>query len=155
MSYLALKSLHLFGVILFMGNIIVTGWWKFMADRTREPKVVAFAQRQVTLTDWVFTVGGIVVLYAAGEMMARVHLGDSWSIPWVVWGRSLFFASGVIWLVVLIPVQIKQARMAEGFADGSPIPEAYWRLSRLWNIWGGIAVLLPLGNLYWMVFKPL
>ena len=29
-----------------------------MADRTRDPKIIAFAQRQVTLTDWVFTFGG-------------------------------------------------------------------------------------------------
>lgn len=49
--YLLIKSLHLLGVILFVGNIIVTGWWKVMADRTGNPAIIAFAQRQVTLTD--------------------------------------------------------------------------------------------------------
>jgi len=44
--------------------------------------------------------------------------------------------------------------MPRGFADGSPIPDAYRRLGRRSNIWGTIAVLLPLGNLYWMVLKP-
>lgn len=62
-SYLTLKSLHLAGVAIFLGNIVVTGWWKAMADRTRDARIIAFAQRQVTLTDWVFT--------AEGEIPAR------------------------------------------------------------------------------------
>ncbi len=40
-AYLLLKTLHLLGVILFLGNIIVTGWWKAMADRTRDPMIIA------------------------------------------------------------------------------------------------------------------
>ncbi|NBX00290.1 MAG: DUF2269 family protein, partial [Methylophilaceae bacterium] len=57
-TYLLLKSLHILGIILLMGNIIVTAWWKFMADKTKDPSVIAFAQRQVTLTDFVFTAPG-------------------------------------------------------------------------------------------------
>ena len=53
-SYLFLKSLHLFGVIIFLGNIIITGWWKTMAGRTRNPVIVGFAQRQAFLADRVF-----------------------------------------------------------------------------------------------------
>ena len=34
--YLWLKVVHIFGVVLFLGNIIVTGWWKNMADRTKK-----------------------------------------------------------------------------------------------------------------------
>ena len=62
-SYLWLKTIHLLGVVLFLGNIIITGWWKFMADKTKNPQVIAFAQRQVTLTDFVFTAGGAAILF--------------------------------------------------------------------------------------------
>lgn len=116
-TYLALKSLHILGVVLFVGNIVVTAWWKVQADRTRHPAIVAFAQRQVTLTDWIF-------------------------------------ASGLLWVAILIPVQIKQARLARGFAANGPIPDEYWRLNRVW-LWVGIlATVLPAANLYFMVFKP-
>jgi len=27
-AYLWLKTLHVLGAVLFLGNIIVTGWWK-------------------------------------------------------------------------------------------------------------------------------
>ena len=34
MSYDAFKVIHLLGVVLFLGNIIVTALWKMLADRT-------------------------------------------------------------------------------------------------------------------------
>ncbi|MDD5033683.1 MAG: DUF2269 domain-containing protein [Methylococcaceae bacterium] len=153
-SYLLLKSLHILGAVLFLGNIIVTGWWKFMADRTRNPVVIAFAQRQVTLTDFVFTAGGAGLILATGIGNAILHQMDYWQIPWLAWGMSLFILSGLIWVAILIPIQIKQASMARDFAEGGPIPEEYWRLGRLWIIYGILATVLPLLNIYWMVYKP-
>lgn len=153
-SYLLLKSIHILGAILFLGNIIITGWWKFMADRTRDPRVIAFAQRQVTLTDFVFTAGGAALVLGAGLGNAVLHGMDYLSIRWMAWGLGLFTASGVIWVTILIPIQIKQARMARQFANQDAVPEDYWRLCRLWNIFGTLATVLPLINLYWMVYKP-
>jgi uncharacterized membrane protein len=66
----------------------------------------------------------------------------------------LFIASGIIWIAVLIPTQIKQSRLARDFANSEQIPDEYWKLSKRWNIFGAIAVVLPLINIYWMVFKP-
>ncbi len=153
-SYLFLKSLHIIGVILFLGNIIITGWWKFMADRTRDPRVIAFAQRQVTLTDFVFTAGGAALVLGAGLGNAVLHGMSFLAIRWLAWGLGLFIASGVIWVTILIPIQIKQAHMARQFADKDAVPEGYWRLCRLWNIFGILATILSLINIYWMVYKP-
>ncbi|MDO8988034.1 MAG: DUF2269 domain-containing protein [Sideroxyarcus sp.] len=154
MSYELLKSIHIFGAILLLGNITVTAWWKGMANRTRNPLIISFAQRQVTLTDYLFTLPGAVLIVASGDFIAYVLMTDSWSIRWLTWGRVLFMASGLIWLFILIPVQIKQARLARDFAADTEIPAAYWRLNRYWYVCGIVAVLLPVGNLYWMVFKP-
>ena len=154
-TYSLLKSIHILGVILLMGNIIVTAWWKVMADRTKNPSVIAFAQRQVTLTDFVFTAPGALLAVMAGDAMAYGFMPNSWNIQWLTWGRGLFIASGIIWLTVLIPTQIKQARMAQSFANTQVIPDEYWRLSKRWQIFGAIAVLLPMANIYWMVFKPI
>jgi uncharacterized membrane protein len=53
--YLAFKIIHLLGVVLFLGNIIVTAVWKTLADQTREPRTIAYAQRLVSVTDWMVT----------------------------------------------------------------------------------------------------
>lgn len=153
-AYLIWKALHLVGVIVLLGNIIVTAWWKIMADRTKNPSVIAFAQRQVTLTDFVFTAPAALLIIVAGDAMAYGFMSNTWSIRWLIWGRGLFFAAGIIWLTVLIPTQIRQARLARTFDDSRPVPEEYWRLSSRWRLFGALAVVLPLLNIYWMVFKP-
>ncbi len=154
MSYLTFKSIHLFGAILFMGNIIITGYWKTLADRAGDPRIIAFAQKLVTQTDWIFTAGGVVLIMVGAYGMAYAGGLDLRGENWLLWGQGLFIASGVIWAAILIPVQLKQARLARGFEDGSPVPEEYWRLNRHWYIWGVLATIVPLANLYWMVFKP-
>ena len=154
MRYELLKAVHIFGLFLFMGNIIVTGFWKAMADRTGAAPIVAFAQRMVTLTDWLFTAGGGVLVLAGGFGMAYVGGLDLQGDAWLVWGQVMFAASGLIWMAVLIPIQVKQARLAHGFAAGGTISPAYWGLNRRWYFWGVIAIIVPLANLYFMIFKP-
>jgi uncharacterized membrane protein len=139
LSYLGFKVIHLLGVVLFLGNIIVTGVWKMMADRTREPSTIAYAQRLVTITDWVFTPGGIVFILIGAYGMVAVGGLDPFGATWLIWGQGLFIASGVIWVLILIPTQVAQARMARAFAHGSSIPAHYWQLGRRWMIWGTIA----------------
>lgn len=152
-DYQTLKIFHLLGVILFIGNIIITGWWKVMADRTGDLAIVAFAQRQVTLTDWVFTFGGVLIVALCGYGMAA-HMGEgAFELTWIRWGYGLFIASGIVWVTILLPLQIMQARMARRFVDEGEIPARYWKLARRWLFWGIVATILPLANLYWMVMK--
>jgi len=154
LSYTSFKIIHMLGIVLFLGNIIVTGVWKAFADRTRNAEVIAFAQRLVTLTDWAFTFGGAVLILVGGYGMASAAGYDLRSTSWLVWAQAAFLASGLIWVAILIPVQIRQARLAEGFENGGAIPPLYWRLNRRWYFWGVLATLILLTNLYVMVAKP-
>jgi uncharacterized membrane protein len=153
MSYDAFKLVHLLGVVLFLGNIIITAVWKSFADGTRDPRIIAYAQRLVTVTDWMFTAGGVVLILIGAYGMAAVGKLDL-GMRWLVWGQALFVLSAVIWVTRLLPIQRAQARLARSFAQGGPIPEMYWRYARSWMVWGILATILPLVTLYFMVFKP-
>ena len=147
--------LHVLGVVLFLGNIVVTALWKQLGDRTRSPQVVAHAQRLVNVTDAVFTLPGVVLILVSGHVLAADRYGGVFGGPaWLVWGWSLFLASGVIWVAVLLPVQVAQARLARGFRDGGEIPQRYWRLATVWAVAGTVATVLPLVNLYLMTARP-
>ena len=152
-NYQLLKSLHLLGVAIFLGNIIVTALWKVLADRTGSPSIVAYAQRLVTITDFAFTAVGAILIVVTGNMMATQFVGVG-QVLWLSWGWGLFIASGLIWVFILIPVQFKQAKLAKVFSTAEKVPENYWALSKYWGIFGIIATILPLVNLYFMVFKP-
>jgi uncharacterized membrane protein len=87
-TYTTIKLVHIAGAVLLLGNIIVTAWWKVMADRTDNPSIIAFAQRQVTLTDFAFTAVGVILLVVAGDTLAYSYYEDSWSIRWIWWAAS-------------------------------------------------------------------
>lgn len=152
--YLFLKLLHIFGVIIFLGNIIVTAFWKIFADITQDWRILAFSQRLVTYTDFCFTAVGALMLLISGHFLAQFY-HDYEHIRWIVWGAGFFIASAIIWIVVLLPLQYKQHKMANTFKITESIPPKYWTYETLWGIFGTIAIILVLVSLYFMVFKPL
>lgn len=145
-----LKTLHLFGVCLFIGNIIVSGVWKSMANRVDDLAGGRFAIRLVNITDVVFTGLGATLVLAAGHAMAGKHGGIA-ANPWIWWSYAAFGVSGFLWVAVLLPIQIRQARLL-GSAT-STIPAEYKRLSRIWSVVGVVATLVALPPLYWMVAR--
>jgi uncharacterized membrane protein len=153
MAYDVYKVLHLLGVVLLLGNVTVTSIWKLYADRSRDPRIIAFAQRLVTVTDWFFTLWGILLLLIGGYGAAWEAGMDPFGDEWLIWSEIQFVLAGMIWLFILIPIQTRQARQARAFAKGGPIPEAYWRNSRLWLIWGLVATVPLLGAVWTMVAK--
>lgn len=153
MSYALFKFLHLLGTVLLVGNVTATAVWKVFADRTRQAPTVAFAQRLVTYTDGSLTGGGIVLMIVGGYGLVVVPGMSLTAMPWLLWGQVLFVVSGAIWLFMLVPNQSAQSRMTASFAEGGAIPEAYWRLSRHWIVWGIVATVPMLAALYLMVMK--
>ena len=153
-SYLAIKSLHIIGVVLFYGNILVSSWWKGMAARNGNPRVVAFAHQQLFATDIVFTTLGAVLLLITGVGNAHMHDMIPLDSAWMSWGLWLFIVSGVIWGGLMLPIQIKQAQIIKRFDLNAPVPQEFWRLERWWTWIGAFAKLLPLTIIVIMVFKP-
>ena len=57
-----------------------------MADRTKDKQIIAFAQRQVTITDYLFTFGGVLLILVTGIGNAVIHEMDFLAIKWLAWG---------------------------------------------------------------------
>lgn len=153
MSHGTWIALHVLGVVIFLGNLIVTAVWKSLADQTRDQSVIAYAQRLVTITDCAFTASGAALITVSWLVLA-----DDWGgiagPTWITVGFSLFAAAGIIWLAVLVPTQLQQARLARQFAAAEAIPHRYWQLARRWYVFGSIATLLPLATIFVMALKP-
>ena len=107
------RFLHITGVVMLMGNITVTAIWKFFADRDGRAEVLGFAQKLVTYTDWAMTVWGVVLTMAVA-MAWRCCRGADLTSGWLLWGQILFVVAGLIWLLRIVPLQIRQARAAQG-----------------------------------------
>ncbi|WP_022721216.1 DUF2269 family protein [Rhodopseudomonas sp. B29] len=147
------KFIHIVGVVVLVGNVTITAFWKAFSDLTRDPKIIAHAQRGVTVTDFIFTMLGIALIIIGGYGMALIKDLPLFSAFWLVAGQALFIVSGIMWLGVLVPLQIRQARMARGFAQGGDIPEQYRRDGRVWLVVGIIATVPLVAAVFVMVFK--
>ena len=148
MAYEIAKFLHLTGVVMLMGNITVTAIWKYFADRTGQPEVLSFAQKLVTYTDWSMTLWGAVLIMGGGYFMVFFA---QWPLTlyWLLASQLLFLVAGLIWLFLLVPIQVRQARLARSFA-GSDVGDEYRKLSRQWLMWGLISTL-PLLAATWLM----
>lgn len=153
-SYDFCKFLHITGIIMLMGNITATAIWKLFADRTGDARIIGFAQKLVTYTDWSLTFWGIILTIGGGYGAVFVGHIDPSGPGWLLWSQGLFLVAGMIWLGLLVPIQIRQARAAKGFAGGGVVPEAYRRDSRRWIIWGLVATVPLVAATWLMVAKP-
>jgi uncharacterized membrane protein len=154
MAYDIMKFLHILGAVILVGNVTITAFWKVFADRTGDARIVAFGQYLVTLTDWIFTLSGIVLTIVGGYGMAFARDFHIFEDLWLILGQLFFVVSGLIWLIVLVPIQIRQAKQARAFASSGSVPKAYWRDARAWLIWGVIATVPLVAAIYVMVAKP-
>jgi uncharacterized membrane protein len=155
MVYLLLKLLHIIAVILFLGNII-TGWfWKFHADRTTDPRIIAHAFEGIIRSDRWFTIPGVIVITLAGIGTAVVGQYPLLRTGWILWSIILFAISGMIFSWKVAPLQARIAEMARAASDSNQMNwDLYRSTSRAWEIWGFVALLLPVAAVALMVIKP-
>ena len=144
-----IKVIHLLCACLFLGNVIVSGVWAALAERTGSYEIIKFSNRLVLLTDVLFTASGALGLVITGHLMADRYGGDT-AHGWITWSYALFGLSGLIWVFVLVPIQLRQRSLLARF---DYITADHMRLSRLWQIAGAVATLLPLPIVYLMVTK--
>lgn len=152
--YAIFKTIHIVGVVVLLGNVTITAYWKVLADRTNDTRLIAHAQHGVTVADWIFTLAGIVLVLVGGYGAAAIAGLSPVSTNWLIVGQLLFAVSGFIWLVVLIPIQIRQARLVRKLSPGDLLPVQYRRDSRSWLIWGIAATVPLIAAIYVMAAKP-
>jgi len=131
-SFVVCKTLHVVGVVALVGNVTATSIWKVFSDRTENVHVIAPAQRLVTITNWPLTVAGIVLIMVGGFGSALAAGVSSLATSWLCIAELLFVLAGVIRLAVLVPIEMRQARIARGFAVSESVAEKYRRDARRW-----------------------
>lgn len=150
-AYLLLKLVHIFAVILFLGNIITGLFWMRMADKTNDLSVISFTMKGIIKLDRWFTIPGVIVI-TAGGILAAIRGGyPLLRTGWIFWSIVMFTLSGIIFSWKLVPLQKKifhLTRNKENFDK-----HLYQSGLKEWDLWGLIAVLTPVAAMIMMVLK--
>lgn len=146
--------LHIFGAILLVGNIVTAAFWKVRADLEGKPEVMHSAAKGVMKADYFFTLPGLVLVVGSGVAMAAASSYVLTKINWLTLSILLFAVTGLVWGLILLPLQRRMIRGSEEAVRTGVVPAAYHRASRQWAVFGTLATLLPVIILYLMVAKP-
>jgi len=151
--YALLKLIHVFAVIIFMGNIITGLFWMRLANKTNNLSIISFTMKGIIRSDRLFTIPGVIIITAAGFSAAIQGGLPLLRTGWIFWSIVLFTLSGLIFSVRVAPLQrqilrITESKSAEKFNDNT-----YRQYLLQWEIWGLMALLTPLAALIMMVLK--
>jgi len=153
--YLAMKTLHVLAVVLFLGNIITGLFWKAHGDRTADPRIITHTLEGIIRSDRWFTIPGVVLIIGFGVAAAIIGRLPILGTGWIWQSIALFAVSGLAFMLQVAPLQRRLQKLASvGVGGGAWDQAAYRRLSRRWEFWGVVAILTPLAALVLMVYKP-
>ena len=151
--YLILKLIHVFAVIIFMGNIITGLFWMRQADKTRDYSIISYTMKGIITSDKWFTIPGVLIITAAGFSAAIQGGLPLLRTGWIFWSIVMFSVSGIIFSVKLAPLQKKILHIAQNKAAKELSDRVYRNHLQQWEAWGLLAVITPLAALVMMVLK--
>jgi uncharacterized membrane protein len=152
--FLWFKLIHIVAVIVFLGNITLGIFWKAIADKSHDPRIIAHTLRGIILADRWFTIPAIFVLVAGGVATAIAEQIPILATGWILWAIILFVISGLAFAPVARLQRDLEAAASEGERSGIFDTARYDRISAQWNLWGMVALLAPVGAVALMVLKP-
>jgi uncharacterized membrane protein len=148
--YSILKLIHVFAVIIFVGNITVGFFWKMYAEKTKDAKTIAFTFNGIIKADRIFTMPSVAVLLIFGLGAAGGNY-NIFSTGWIFWSLILFIISGAVFMARVVPLQKKIYALASDTAKFNW--DEYKKLAGQWNLWGTIALIAPVIAVVLMVVK--
>jgi uncharacterized membrane protein len=145
--------LHVIGAAVLLGTGAGIAFFMMMANRTRDPALIAHTAGVVVIADYVFTASAVVLQPITGYLLA-MRLGWALSEGWLAASLCLYLVTGLCWL----PVVWMQTRMRdiarEAARLGVPLRLEYHALYRRWFVLGIPAFLAVLAIAWLMIARP-
>ncbi len=154
MDYSYLKLIHVFAVILFLGNIITGLFWMRIAVKTRDVKIINFTMKGIRDGDRYFTIPGVIIITAFGVFAAIAGHYSILHTGWILWSIIMFSLSGLAFGFKLVPLQKKIYHLSLEKESSTNFDwKVFNKLYKEWNIWGLVALLTPLAAFIMMTLK--
>ena len=147
-----LKSLHIFGVVVFLGTGAGSAWYKLRASRSNDTRVIAWCDAEVVFADWLFTVPSAVIVPATGLLLVYFYRLP-FTTPWVWQGIAGYVIAGVTWLPAAF-LQVRMRRLSARARDeGTELPPRWRTMQRAWALLGIPSFSATITVLWMMVSK--
>lgn len=138
---------------MILGTGAGIAFFMLVAHLTRDVPFIARTAGVVVLADLVFTATAVLLQPVTGYLLLR-ETGGSLFEPWVLVSLGLYAVAGAFWLpVVWMQRRMRDLAVAAATA-GVPLPATYYRLFRLWFVFGFPGFGSVLLIVWLMIAKP-
>jgi uncharacterized membrane protein len=152
-AFLLIKTLHIIGATVLFGTGAGIAFFMLMANRTKDPALIAHVAGTVVVADLLFTASAVVVQPLTGLALAGFE-GRPLTHGWIGLSLILYLVTGAFWLPVVF-IQLRMRDLARtAAAQSAALPALYHRLYRVWFAFGFPAFAAVLGIIWLMVAKP-
>lgn len=152
-AYTLLKLAHVIGATVLLGTGGGIAFFMLMAHRTRDPALIAHTAGIVVIADTLFTASAVIVQPLTGGALAEMTATPVFS-GWVGLSLVLYLFIGAFWLPV-VWIQLRMRNLARAAArDRQPLPPAYFRLFRVWFVFGIPAFGALVVIIWLMIARP-
>lgn len=148
-----LRLAHVIGATVLFGTGAGIAFFMVMANRTRDPRLIAHVASTVVIADTLFTATAVVIQPVTGYFLAR-NAGWPLSEGWIALSLVLYVVTGLFWLpVVYIQIRLRDLARQSDTAQ-LPLPKKYHDLYSVWFAFGFPAFISVLGIFWLMLTKP-
>lgn len=151
----ALLFFHILGVVLLLGNVLISIFWKFKSDSTKDLKIIAHTHKEIRRADRIFSHIGIILILITGLGLWHVDKIKISQTRWPLWELILFVIATILWGAVIVPTEKKLTSLSEKSLTEGNVDPALIRLSKKWYNTATIFVALIVIILILMVYRPL
>jgi uncharacterized membrane protein len=153
MSADLLRLAHVIGAAVLFGTGAGIAFFMVMANRIRNPALIAHVAGTVVIADALFTATAAIVQPVTGWLLARA---TGWPLTegWIALSLALYVLTGIFWLPV-VWIQLRLRNIARACAAANqPLTPEYDRLYRTWFACGFPSFFAVLGILWLMLTRP-
>ena len=151
--YLFVKVIHILSSTILFGTGMGIAFFMFSSYFTKKVHEKLYAARMTVIADYLFTLPAVFIQPATGIWLVW-YGGFNWLDFWLVATYLIFVVAGICWIpVVWIQIQLK-TMLVSSVANGTDLPERYFRLFRWWFLLGWPAFIGLVYVFFLMVMKP-
>lgn len=144
------KFLHLAGVVVFLGNVILGPLWVVLSLSQQKLQTVRFTFNMLQAFDIYITAPSIFITVINGLYLGSA-LGGIENLNWL---RYSVYSLLLLWIFI-IPILIIQDKMAKHIENGDIKSKSFDQLKKSWMIIGLVSFIPIVYICYMMIFKSI
>lgn len=154
MDFMIWKFIHIFAVIIFLGNIATGFYWQHHSERQRDPKALLATFEGLHRSDQWITNPCIAIIILSGLGMGYSVGFELLMQGWILFAYILMIVAALAYTLKLIPLHEKIIKLLNNDSFDDSHWQEYRAMKQSWYVWAGTATVVPFIVFVLMYFRP-